>query len=167
MENIKTARIVLDIEATMQRLMDSIDLLQEAALMCAAEGPFLLKDFRTVGYKVPRQVGKTFHAVQRLIKNEKAILIQINDGFRKAAVQNHGYPHTPPLAPPVAARIYTIDEVIKAIKAVRNGQQDIILANANEILVDDSHYFFDHVRINKFYQWLWDRQGEDQKIMLL
>lgn len=151
----------------MQRLMDSIDLTHESALMCRAEGVFLLKDFRTVGYKVPRQMGKTYHAVQRLVKNERAILIQINDAFRKVAVTSHGFPNSEVLPPPVAARIYTAEEVIKAIKAVRQGQQDILLANANEIIVDDSHYFFDHVRINQFYKWLFDRAGEDQKILLL
>jgi hypothetical protein len=168
MENIKTARTVIDLEKTVQRLMDSVDLLQDAAEMCRAEGPILLRDFRTVGVKVPRQCGKSFEAVQRLIRNEKAIMICINDALRKSlATITHSHPHGEPLKPHQIARMYTVDEVIKAIKSVRNGQQDILLAGANEIIVDDSHWFFQLVRTNQFYQWLWDRQGADQKILLL
>ncbi len=141
--------------------------------MCRAEGPFLLRDFRTVGIKVPRQCGKSFEAVQRVIRNEKAIMICINDSLRKAISTNVSseimgrHPHGEPLKPHQIARMYTVDEVIKAIRSVRNGQQDILLEGANEIIVDDSHWFFQLVRENQFYQWLWERQGADQKILLL
>ncbi|MNN70248.1 hypothetical protein D3C81_1860880 [compost metagenome] len=53
------------------------------------------------------------------------------------------------------------------MKAVQNGQQDILVANINEIIVDDALYFFENVRRNQFYKWLHDRAGDEQIIFLL
>ncbi|MNG38669.1 hypothetical protein D3C84_1264570 [compost metagenome] len=53
------------------------------------------------------------------------------------------------------------------MKSVQKGNQDILLANANEIFVDDALYFFENVRRNQFYKWLHDRAGDEQLIWLL
>ncbi|MOA57811.1 hypothetical protein D3C78_1820570 [compost metagenome] len=67
----------------------------------------------------------------------------------------------------IEARIYTVKEVQTAMKSVQKGNQDILLANANEIFVDDALYFFENVRRNQFYKWLHDRAGDEQLIWLL
>ncbi|MND14851.1 hypothetical protein D3C87_1288390 [compost metagenome] len=162
-----STKMTIDYDAIMQGLTDAVEARRESAIWCNAEGVTLLKDFRTVGLIVPRQCGRTYCALRRLVSNERAMMIVANEAIRDVMASN--YTHHCGLEMPAytQARIYTIKEVQKAMKAVQNGQQDILVANINEIIVDDALYFFENVRRNQFYKWLHDRAGDEQIIFLL
>lgn len=168
MNDLKTIKTVFDFDTTVQGLKDLVTYREEQALVCGAIGATRLKEFRTVGVYMPRQCGKSYGAVKLLVANEKAILITINDDFRTHVSGAHERAFNEKLQPSVLARIYTATEVVDAIRSVRNGQQDILLEGANEIIVDDSHYMFTElIKSNRFYNWLAARGGDDQIIVLL
>lgn len=168
MNDLKTTKTVFDFDATVQGLKELVKLREEQALWAGVEGPTLLKEFRTVGLHLPRQCGKSYGAVKLLIANEKAIMITISEDFRKQVSGAHEFHTKEKLQPSVLARIYTATEVVDAIRSVRNGQQDILLEGANEIIVDDSHYMFTElIKSNRFYNWLDKRGNPDQVIILL
>ncbi|MNE58193.1 hypothetical protein D3C80_1532080 [compost metagenome] len=168
MNDIKTIKTVFDFDATVQGLKELIKHREEQAHWSGVSGATLLKEFRTVGVHMPRQCGKSYGAVKLLLANEKAILITINEDFRKHVSGAHERAFNEKLQPSVLARIYTATEVVNAIRTVKNGQQDILLENANEIIVDDSHYMFTElIKSNRFYNWLDKRGNPDQVIILL
>lgn len=168
MNDIKTIKTVFDFDATVQGLKELVKYQEEQALWSGATGATLLKEFRTVGVHMPRQCGKTYGAVKLLLANEKAILITINEDFRTHVASAHERAFNEKLQPSLLTRIYTAEEVVNAIRTVRNGQQDILLEKANEIIVDDSYYTFNElIKSNRFYNWLSVRGGADQIIVLL
>lgn len=168
MNDLKTIKTVFDFDATVQGLKELVKLREEQAEWAFAQGATRLKEFRTVGVHLPRQCGKSFGAVKLLVANERAIMITINEGFRNNVSSAHEFHTKEKLQPSVLARIYTASEVVNAIRTVKNGQQDILLEGANEIIVDDSHYMFTElIKSNRFYNWLDKRGNPDQVIVLL
>jgi hypothetical protein len=162
-----STKMTIDYDTIMQGLEKAVEERRVQAEWARAEGVTLLKDFRTVGLIVPRQSGRTYCALRRLVSNERAIMIVHNESIRDVMASNYTHHCGKEMPRSTVARIYTTKEVQKAIKAVQNGQQDILLANANETIVDDALYFFENVRRNQFYKWLHDRVGDEQLIVLL
>jgi hypothetical protein len=164
---VTTTKMTIDYDAIMQGLTAAVEARKESALWCNAEGPTLLKEFRTIGIVVPRQCGRTYTALKRLVENERAMLIVPNSAVRDSMATNYHHHCGQELGAYAKARIYTYRSVQEAMKAVFKDQQDILIANANEIIVDDALFFFEDVRRNQFYKWLHTRGGDDQLIVLL
>lgn len=162
-----STKMTIDYDTIMQGLEKAVQERKEAAVWTMAKGPTLLKEFCTIGVIVPRQCGRTYTALKRLVANERAMLIVPNASIRDAMASNYHHHCGGELNAYAKSRIYTYSSIAAAINKVEGDQQDILLANANEIIVDDALYFFEHIRRNKFYKWLHTRGGDDQLIVLL
>lgn len=167
MSEVTTTKMTIDYDAIMQGLTAAVEARKESALWARAEGLTLLKEYRTIGIVVPRQCGRTYTALKRLVENERAILVVVNNSIREAMASNYHHHCGKDLNAYAKSRIYTYSEVATAIGKVEFDQQDVLLANANETIVDDALYFFENIRRNKFYKWLHKRGGDDQLIVLL
>lgn len=162
-----STKMTIDYDTIMQGLTDAVEARKEHAVWANAEGVTLLKEFRTVGLIVPRQCGRTYCALRRLVSNKRAMMFVHNADLREVMAASYTHYCGQEIPAHTLARIYTTKEVRVAMKSVQNGQQDILVANANEIVVDDALYFFENVRRNQFYKWLHDRAGDEQIIFLL
>lgn len=162
-----TTKMTIDYDTIMQGLEKAVEERKEAAAWTMAKGPTLLKEFCTIGVIVPRQCGRTYTALKRLVANERSMLIVPNGSIRDAMACNYHHHCGDELNAYAKSRIYTYGNIASAIAKVEDGQQDVLCANATEIIVDDALYFFEHIRRNKFYKWLHKRGGDDQLIVLL
>lgn len=149
--------MTIDIDVIMQGMLELLEAKKEDGLWNNVSGVELLKDYRTIGLTIPRQSGATHYLLEQLKNNEDAILI-VSEGLYKALKGE--------LLLSLIGRIYTPVEIQRAIRLVRSGQQDHLLANVNLVLIDSGVSFFEYVRRNKFYQWLFTRSGEELTVVV-
>lgn len=158
--------MTINIDAIMQELLESVNERTENALWLNVTGTTLLKDYRTVGLYLPRASGATHYLLEQLKNNERAILIVPTKGIKGTVVDNFTFFTGETLSPSMIHRIHTSDDILKAIKTVRNGQQDYLLETVELILIDSGTRFFERIRRNKFYQWLYTRGGNNQTVVI-
>jgi len=127
-----------------------------------------LRDWKTVGFFVPRQTGRTRALAQIFNLVGEALYIVPNLRIKKMLIQNCanenpdfiGYPR----AELESVRVCTPYEVKRSILHRKKGLPDPI-PPAKLIIVDDASYFFCNMKYTQFYEWLAQRGGRDQVIL--
>lgn len=136
-----------------------------------------LRDFRTIGYKIPRQSGSAFWLDNDFLKYSDSILIVQDSGVREALRDSYTRDleyisftsdaqipdREKGLPPSVMARILTYRELHVKINDV---MPFVNPDKVNRIYIRDGERFFRKVRANKFYGMLAKELNVDTTLII-
>ena len=124
-------------------------------------GEHYFREFRTIGFTVPRQLGKTNYLLDWMDRDPKALLILRDDMVRRCLLGNWENqiwnPDAPVREATFADRVFTLKEAGKMLKDGTFPQYDTYL-------VDDSLFYF-HFIATKFHAYLTEKGWYDVKIV--
>lgn len=134
-----------------------------------------LKDFKTVGYSTPRQVGGAFWLHHQFLNHPNSLLITLNESVKNGIRDNYTRNGEPAftflgkcdhpdseigITARQANRIFTHSQFAQFVKAAREiaehdtENRTIAGIKPTRIYIDGSEKFFKHCRANKFYEYL-------------
>jgi len=119
-----------------------------------------LKDFKTVGYRAPRQCGATYWMHQDFLKYDDAILItpnqSVRETFRNSFTFNREYVPIGSAGDNTSLPLSVVRRVLTQMEISDFVRQDYDFFNItiNRIYIQNSTAFFKAVRKEKFYNWL-------------
>lgn len=129
-----------------------------------------LRDCRTIGINLPRQMGKTRFLVSQFQKHPKSLMIVANPAMRRDLIMttlyNRGSAAPFELTDEECERILIpnqVKELINADNPERLAKMD--LSSFTHTFIDDSSYFFSAVRIKKFYDFLASHVSETHLVI--
>ena len=163
MSNIATIHASMD--ATMQAFKTSSDAQQH---MYASYGKAAwLRDFRTMGFHVPRQNGSAVWMLRKLIDEPTALLVSrardfLIRNFDGGGVCDVMHPKASMLSADVQYRMREPFDLGTWIK-----QGNYRVSPLKLIILDQSCLVFNNIRINKFYDWLEQSPGVTSETIIL
>jgi hypothetical protein len=121
-------------------------------------GPTFFGEYRTIGFTVPRQMGKSYWAVKRIMGNEKALMVVRDASLRNGLLSAHRFSFGE-LEESVSARLITANEL-------KIGIAEDTLPELDELLIDEASHWF-HFARRAVYEYLWDKKSLNTKLILV
>ena len=121
-------------------------------------GPNFFGEYRTIGFTVPRQMGKSYWMVKRITGNEKALMV-VRDGTVKTGLLAAHRFSFGELEASVNARLITAAELKTCIAEGTLGDYD-------EVLVDEASHWF-HFARRAMHEYLWAKKALNTKLILV
>ncbi len=121
------------------RLMDCVN----------APTPYLVRDFRTIGFTGVRQSGKTCWVCDFLNRYPNAVAIVSNQNYKKSLLRSHDSSgrETPHITEADLSRVFTIREIYNCYreKGIENARFPETFLNADFIVVDESYHTYQKI----------------------
>lgn len=134
-------------------------------LNCGGSKPMQLRQFFTIGIKGPRQSGKTIWIMRYIAEHPAALVVMANDEMRDQFIQHAStgeFAFSGKLEDytPVSAEI--LDRMVITAKELNQLIKDgtVLSAKPSRMIIDESYWVFNNVRIAKYYDWL-GKQSDD------
>jgi hypothetical protein len=126
-----------------------------------------LRDFRTMGFYVPRQNGATAWMLKQILQEPDSLLFSkyrdhLIQNFDGAGVCDVMKPKTSMLSAEVQARMHEPFELSQWIK-----HQNYRIKPLKLLVIEQSCVVFNNIRINKFYDWLEQSPGVTSETLIL
>jgi hypothetical protein len=121
-------------------------------------GPTFFGEYRTVGFNVPRQMGKSYWMVKRIMGNEKALMVVRDSFLRTGLLSAHRFDRGE-LEESVKARLITANELKVRIA-------DGTLGDFDEFLIDEASHWF-HFARRAVYEYLWDKKALNTTLIVV
>lgn len=136
-----------------------------------------LRDFRTISFTIPRQMGAAFWIDSNYLQDPNSILIVYNDDTRNAMQQSwskDGKYHSLTVSDRTADwgldstfmnRIFTIGEIKKLVNQ-NKPITTIDVKNINKVYINLDGLVFSKISKNKFYDWLAEHLLDDAGLII-
>jgi hypothetical protein len=149
-------RIVNELE---QGLQNAAGFIERFGHKPTLYGPEFFHEFRTVGFRVPRQMGKTYWLMQKVVENKKLLAVLRDERFVWTATGNYARPHGSSMPEEAVERVITLDQLRQRIKDGTLGVFEIIA-------VDDASHCFHFVK-SQLFKYFWTQERWDMKFWLI
>lgn len=115
------------------------------------------REFRTIGFNAPRQIGKTAWMMQR-VENDARSVVVIRDGLLlRACIDNHET---------LVGKPSLIGERAMTIRQLQNLLREDALPLYDTFYIDEAHFCFHFVE-KKLFQYLYDKRHFKAKFVLI
>jgi hypothetical protein len=125
-------------------------------------GHYYFREFRTIGFSVPKQLGKSSYLIDWVSRDSSAVLIVRDSSVREVALHNWSNPAY--WECDRQAREVTFQDRVLTLEEVKQRIKHDTLPKCDTYLVDDSLFYF-HFIASQFHGYLCQKEWFDAKIV--